>query len=228
VTGPSGRERGADEGRLEREVKLEADPDLVLPDLDALVAGASVRRRQPIELDAIYFDSADLRLLDHGVSVRRRTGDGTRWTVKVPITPSGADSPGASGAVAREEHDVVDDASDPPTEVRRLVARWLGDAALVPVARLVSTRARLDVRATASDQVVAEVDDDLVVVLADDREVGRFREIEIELAPGLSDATATAAAGVVDAVADELVAAGARRGDPRPKVDRALAMIRRA
>jgi inorganic triphosphatase YgiF len=224
VTGPSGRERGAGEGRLEREVKLEADPGLELPDLDALVAGASVEPREPVELDATYYDGADLRLVHQGISVRRRTGEGTRWTVKLPAADEGT---AAASSVARHEHDVMDDATDPPAEVLRLVAPWLGDTELVAVARLVSTRARLDVRADESDRVVAEVDDDLVVVLAEDREVGRFREIEIELADGLTVAEATSATAVVDAVADELVAAGARRGDPRSKIDRALAMIGR-
>ena len=224
MTGPSGRERGADGGRVEYEVKLEVDPDLEVPDLDALGVGASAEPREPVELDATYFDAADLRLVGQGVSGRRRTGEGTRWTVKVPAFDAAS---GARGAVAREEHDVVDEATAPPSDVRGLVAPWLGDAELVPVARLVSARARIGLRAAEPDQVVAELDDDLVVVFAGDREVGRFREIEIELAHGLSDAAAEAAVTLVDAVADQLVAVGARRGDPRSKIDRALAMIGR-
>ena len=232
----------SDPGHVEREVKLDADPDLVLPDLAASVPEASVRRRGAVDLDATYYDAADLRLLDRGITVRRRTGEGTHWTVKVPedLSPggvlSGGVSPGAptadaptadTPALARRETDVVDEATEPPDLVRHLVDPWLAGADLVAVARLVSARDRLDVRPAGSDLVVAEVDDDLVVVFADGHEVGRFREIEIELADGLSAADAATATRLVDAVTDELVAAGARRGAMRPKVDRALAMIGR-
>ncbi len=210
------------QGHVEQEVKLDADPDLVLPDLATVVPGATVHRRDPVELDATYFDADDLRLMADGVTVRRRTGDGTRWTVKVA-----AGEPGAVGAMARREIDVMDEAAEPPAEVRRLVAQWLGDADLVAVARLVSSRSRLDLRSAELDRVVAEVDDDVVVVLDGGREVGRFREIEIELASGLSESEEVAAATVVDAVATSLVAAGARRESMRPKVDRALAMLGR-
>jgi inorganic triphosphatase YgiF len=209
-------------GHVEREIKLDADPDLVLPDLATVVPGVSVRRRDPVELDAIYFDADDLRLMDDGVTVRRRTGEGTRWTVKVA-----AEASGAAGAMARREIDVMDESVEPPAEVRRLVDRWLGDAPLMPVARLVSSRSPLDLRSVDLDRVVAEVDDDMVVVLDGVREVGRFREIEIELARGLSDAEKVDAATVVDAVAASLVAAGARRDTMRPKVDRALTMLGR-
>jgi inorganic triphosphatase YgiF len=205
-----------DQGHVEREVKLDADPDLVLPDFATVVPGATVHRRDPVELDATYFDADDLRLMAGGVTVRRRTGEGTRWTVKVA-----ADEPGAAGAMARREIDVMDESAAPPAEVRRLVDGWLGGAELVAVARLVSSRSRLDLRSADLDRVVAEVDDDLVVVIDGDREVGRFREIEIELAKGLSESEVAEATGLVDAVTARLVDAGARRETMRPKVDRA-------
>jgi inorganic triphosphatase YgiF len=210
-----------DEGHVEREVKLDAHPDLVLPDLAAEIPGTSVRRRDPVELDATYYDTADLRLLAEGVTVRRRTGEGTRWTVKIPAQETD------SGALARREVDVMDESIEPPDDVRRLVATWLGGDDLVAVARLLSSRARLSLCPAGSDRAVAEVDDDLVVVLDGAREVGRFREIEIELADGLTGSDEAEAEAVVEAVAARLVAAGARRDAMRPKVDRALAMIGR-
>ena len=36
------------------------------------------------DLDATYYDRVDTHLLDQGITVRRRTGEGTRWTVKLP------------------------------------------------------------------------------------------------------------------------------------------------
>jgi len=208
-------------GHVEREVKLDADPDLVLPDLTADRPEVTVSGREPQELDATYYDAADLRLLADGVTVRRRSGEGTRWTVKVPAAGSGP------GTMNRIEHDVFDEATEPPAEVRALVAGWLGDAPLVAVARLLSSRARLELRTVAAGRVLAEVDDDLVVVRDGDREAGRFREIEIELAHDLSEADEAEATSLVDAVVASLVAAGARRDRMRPKVDRALDLIGR-
>ncbi len=216
-------------GRVEREVKLDADPDLVLPELDGVAPGISARPMAAVELDATYFDAPDHRLLAQGITVRRRTGEGTRWTVKLPAaerpTPDG---PTIVGSLSRREVDIVDTATEPPAGVTDLVDPWLDGVALVAVARLVSSRRRVELCATERDDVVvvAELDDDLVVVHDDDGEVGRFREIEVELAHGRDASTAGATDdAVVDAVIARLVGAGARRGGSQPKVERALALL---
>ena len=63
--------------------------------------------------------------------------------------------------------------------------------------------------------MVAEVVDDEVSVLEGRRIVDRFREIEVELA---DDAADPAMAPIVDLLID----AGARIGEPLPKIVRAL------
>ena len=65
---------------LERELKLNVPADFRLPDLSCgdLDAIAGARRY----LDAVYFDTADLRLARWGCSLRHRTDEG--WTVKLP------------------------------------------------------------------------------------------------------------------------------------------------
>jgi hypothetical protein len=214
---------GVDRDHIEREVKLDADPDLVLPDLDGVSPGVSARHLSPVQLDATYFDAVDLRLMANGITVRRRTGEGTRWTVKLP-----AGEPGDDGALARREVDVVDAALVPPSLVLDMVGPWLAEAPLVAVARLVSSRRRVELRVTEpAEAVVAELDDDLVVVHDDAGEVGRFREIEVEMAPVPPGADADALDATVDAVVARLVRAGARHGGSRPKVERALALIAR-
>lgn len=72
---------------MERETKLDAAPDLSLPDLDDLVHRSHTRPDQ--EPWATYFDSDDLRLWNRGVTLRYRSGEdngsgcGT-WTLKLP------------------------------------------------------------------------------------------------------------------------------------------------
>jgi hypothetical protein len=75
---------------LEIELKLEADPSFVLPDLAGLPGVTSVEDAQLQELEAVYLDSADLRLARHGTTFRRRTG-GTDagWHLKLPAAKQG-------------------------------------------------------------------------------------------------------------------------------------------
>ena len=235
-------------GHLEREVKLDADPDLELPDLNGAVPGLVAMARPTLDLDATYFDAGDGRLLEAGVTLRRRTGEGTRWTVKLPShRPAPAAGSGgaaessaaaAAAAVHRREIDVHDIGLAVPAEVAELVAPWLGKADLVAVARLVSHRRRqaLGVDPTGAG-ALAELDDDLVVVhvVGDgsearaeagpvpDAPVGRFREIEVEQA----DADQADAGPVVAAVVARLLAAGARPAPTTSKLARALELAAR-
>jgi inorganic triphosphatase YgiF len=213
-------------GHVEREVKLDADPELALPDLHGATAGLVPIELAPRRLDATYFDADDLRLLDRGITVRRRTGEGTRWTVKrSEPSGAGADPDRLSATLDRREIDIVDPSWRPPDGVLELIGAELDRATLLPVARLVSERRRVELR-DASHAALAEVDDDVVAVHrdGDGAEVARFREIEIELADGIDDRRA---AELLDAVVARLVSAGARRKPPQSKVDRALGLLGR-
>jgi len=201
-------------GTVEREVKLDVDGGFLVPALE----GASPL--EPRRLDAVYHDTVDLRLLDQGITVRRRSGEGTRWTVKFPTAEMAH-----AGGLARREVDVMSDDVEPPPPVHELVAPYLEGAALAPVARLVSVRERLALLA-ADGSMLAEVDDDRVsaraMVASDDRRSSgaevSFREIEVEF-----DADAPAA--MIEAVVERFREAGARASDGVPKVERALAML---
>ena len=199
---------------VEREVKLDVDSRFEVPSLE----GAS-----PLEarrLDAVYHDTLDLQLLDQGITVRRRSGEGTRWTVKFPSAEVAA-----AGGLARREVDVDSDAIEPPTSVNELVAPFLEGGALAPVARLVSVRERLALVAP-DGSTLAEVDDDRVSARAmgasDDRRSSgaevSFREIEVEFGPDAS-------AELIDVVVGRFRAAGARSSDGTPKVERALTLL---
>jgi inorganic triphosphatase YgiF len=58
----------------EREAKFEGCGPFDPQSLRRLPAVAQVREASPEELDAVYYDTADLRLLAHGVTLRRRNG----------------------------------------------------------------------------------------------------------------------------------------------------------
>jgi CHAD domain-containing protein len=195
---PSGREQ---------EVKLGAWGGFVLPDLDGVVDGVTSSRLSVRHLDAVYYDTADLRLARWGVSLRHRTGDADGWTVKLP------EGEGGPVMVRRE---VTFDAppDNPPPPAVALVRGYSRGAGLTPVARLKTRRSGVELL-DAEGHRVAEVVDDEVSVYQGRRLAARFREVEVELG-------ADAPPGLLAAVVACLRAAGAGEAEPVPKVVRAL------
>ncbi len=193
---------------LERETKLAAWVGFALPDLGGVADGVVARPLEPLELDATYWDTADLRLARWGVTVRHRSGEGSpRWTVKLPAGEG-------THCLVRAEHDVAGSPDAPPSPVLGLVRAISRTASLVPVARLRTHRGRV-VLVGPAGEVLAEIDDDEVSVLDGERVAARFREVEVELAPDNLD-------GLDVAVIDRLRAAGAGDPDPTPKLVRSL------
>ncbi|WP_158079323.1 CYTH domain-containing protein [Actinomadura sp. CNU-125] len=75
---------------LEIEQKYDAEAGFVLPPLDDLPGVSAAAAPRVHELHATYFDTADLRLAAHGITLRRRRGgDDSGWHLKVPAGPDG-------------------------------------------------------------------------------------------------------------------------------------------
>jgi inorganic triphosphatase YgiF len=190
---------------LEREAKYVVDPDFEMPDLSAPGDGLRGHEIDTERFVSTYHDTADLRLVRWGGSLRMRTGQG--WTVKLPHAADGV-------VLARREVVFEGSAGGPPPEAIDLVRGIVRGARLEPVARLETVRRRICLAAGEDARPVAEVVDDAVSVLDGRRVVDRFREIEVEFVDDVGPA----------AVAPVLVsiAAGAQRGEPMSKVARAL------
>ena len=78
---------------IEREIKLTADVELVLPVL-ADLPGITMGPVSKVRLDAVYYDTPALAMARWGVTLRARTGEpGPVWTLKV-AAPN--DGPGLS------------------------------------------------------------------------------------------------------------------------------------
>ena len=210
---------GADEF-IETERKYDAAAGFALPDLAGLGGVAAVTGPQTYRLRAIYFDTADFRLLAAKVTLRRRTG-GTDagWHLKLP----------AGGDSRREVHAPLGrGASRVPGRLAELVAGWTGGQPLRPIARLATTR-RVRRLARRDGEVLAEVADDLVVGslpagaaagpggpgMPEWREASRWREIEIELVAGSRQ--------LLDSAGEALRRAGAAPSAAASKLSRLLA-----
>lgn len=159
------------------------------------------------ELDAMYFDTDDLRLATAGVTLRRRTGgsdDG--WHLKVPGDGEG-----------RVEHGLPLDAGTdaPPDAFVQQVASLTGGAGLRPICRVRTTRRER--RIDGATGPVASVCDDTVTTtnLLDPRLDQDWHELEVELA---GDGTPA----FLDAVTDHLAGLGIQQVSIASKLRTAL------
>jgi CHAD domain-containing protein len=156
----------------------------------------------PRRLRATYHDTADHRLARRGVALRRRSEDGRDvWQLQLP----------AVADLAPLEWE-ADDSAVPP-EAAALVRAYVRGRPLRPVADLHILRR--SVRVTADGAPAAEIVHDSVDVLDGSRVVRSFAEVGVErIGAGGAD--------VVARLERQLRAAGARRGDHRPAIGRAL------
>ncbi|MFJ8232272.1 CHAD domain-containing protein [Streptomyces sp. NPDC094448] len=190
--------------KREIERKYEATPETTLPDLTRVTGVAGVVDQGTTELDAVYYDTSDLRLAAASITLRRRTGgDDAGWHLKLPVAPGVRDEIRAplSGAV--------------PRTLKALVRARTRDSALEPVVRLRSAR-DLHHLVDGDGALLAEVSRDAVhAERLDDGRTAAWDEIEVELADDADPA-------LLDKVGKKLRKAGIRGADAPSKLARAL------
>jgi CHAD domain-containing protein len=197
------------EATIEREVKLGVWPGFELPDLVGSFNGVTVSGPAEWRLEAVYFDTPDLRLLRRGVTVRSRRGEDPVevWTAKLP------EEVPALG-LSRREISVPGGPESMPTLLEDLVRGWAFGAPLTPVARLRTLRHRTTLRRPNGSEV-AVIDDDEVSIVQRSRVAARFRELELELVDGAPEK-------LLDDLTRRMRSAGAQKVDQMPKLVRAL------
>ena len=191
----------------ETETKYEAGPDTALPRLDALPGVRATRGPDLQQLEADYYDTADLRLLRAGSTLRRRQGGhDAGWHLKLP-----------AGGGSREEIRLpLGRANRVPAELARLVQACTRGEQLVPVASITTSRQAITLLG-ADDAPLAEVADDQVHATATGgRREGpvQWREVEVELIGGDRD--------LLDAADKLLRKAGLQRSGRTAKLERVL------
>jgi CHAD domain-containing protein len=161
---------------METERKYEADVDAVLPDLSGLPEVASESGLEEIQLEAEYYDTADLRLLGAGITLRRRRGGSDEgWHLKLPAGPD----------TRQELHRPLGRSRVVPAEFARLVRVYARTAPLGPVARIATVRRQRVLQDEAGNSL-AEVADDTVSAqsMGEVTTLSQWREIEVELTGG--------------------------------------------
>jgi CYTH domain len=174
---------------LETEQKYDAAADFIMPELSGLGGRTKATGRHRYYLSATYYDTDQLDLIKNRITLRRRVGEGDHGT--------------------------------PPAQLAAQVQDVTAGRPLHPIAILDTERTVVTLTGQAGDPL-AEVADDLVTATRLDEpraEPMRWREIEVEAAEGLEEATA---AGVLEATGQALREAGARRSTSSSKLARVL------
>jgi inorganic triphosphatase YgiF len=199
---------------LETEQKYDADADFVLPKLGSLpdLGGKRLADPKRIYLSATYYDTEDLALIQHKVTLRRRVGGGDEgWHLKLPVrkdtrqelhVPLGE---GTSGSVPARLADQVKDIT--------------AGQPLHPVAILDTERTVVTLPGPSGAPLV-EVADDLVTAIRlgePDSGPMTWREIEVE---ALSQDSGAAA--MLESVGTVLREAGARPSASGSKLARVM------
>ena len=199
---------------LETEQKYDADTDFVLPRLGSLPDLGGRRAADPkrIYLSATYFDTEDLVLIQHKITLRRRVGgDDEGWHLKLPVRKD----------TRQELHVPLDEGADGsvPARLADQVKDITAGRPMRPVAILDTERTVVTLPGPSGDPLV-EVADDLVTAIrlgAGDTEPMKWREIEVEaLSPG------SGAAAMLESVGKVLREAGARPSASGSKLARVL------
>lgn len=189
----------------ELEVKLLVDPGVELPPTEELLAGCGSWTVEEIDQQAVYFDTADLRLTRSGVSLRYRSDDG--WTVKLPEARDDA-------TFLRQEYGFVGEFGDPPRAAVEFVRAWVRTEPLGEVCTISTRRRKISVFDDHGNPA-CEIDDDDVTASVPGGAPQQFREIEVETHEGGDPQLAPT-------LVERLRKAGAGTGDSLPKVARAL------
>ncbi|MFD0518194.1 CYTH domain-containing protein [Paractinoplanes durhamensis] len=188
----------------ETERKYDVPDGFVLPSLAGTAGIRDTTGAQTHELDATYFDTDDLTLMQNRRTLRRRTGgEDAGWHLKTP---------GSGNSRTEHRLPLNGDKKKVPAELRGQVRAIIRRKGLKPVARLRTHRVETPLR-DAKGRTLALVAQDQVTAESDGVEQ-RWQEIEVELVDG--------DAALLDAVERLLLAAGATPAAGPSKVSRAL------
>jgi inorganic triphosphatase YgiF len=199
--------------QIEIERKYDVDAGTEAPRLIGVGAVAAESAPEVIELTAVYFDTAALDLARNSTALRRREGGADAgWHIKL--------------AAAEGRTELLwppTDSTTVPNEVIEPVADLVGDAALVPLARVTNTRTTT-ILLDAAGFAVAELCDDQV--RSENLRAGgvrAWREWEVELLGGAPD-TREEREALLDEVEQRLIETGARPSTSSSKLARALGL----
>jgi CHAD domain-containing protein len=212
----------------ETERKFDVPDDFALPSLVGTAGISSTDGAETHDLDAVYFDTDELILMQNRCTLRRRTGGGdagwhlktpgdgsTRTEHRLPLNGKAGNGKAGNGKAGNGKAGKV------PAELKGQVRALIRRRELKPVARLRTHRVEIPLR-DATGRTLALLAQDRVTAESGGAEQ-IWQEVEVELVEG--------DASVLDAIESRLREAGATPAGGPSKVARAfnarLAKLRR-
>jgi CHAD domain-containing protein len=163
----------------ETERKFDATEHDVLPILSGLSEVGGQLGPEEQVLEAVYYDTADLRLAAAGVTLRRRSGgEDAGWHLKLPRGGSRDELRVPLGRSTQERSTQT----APPAELAALTRGYARGAILEPVAQMTTQRRSWRLTGGGGKSVAEVVDDHVVAsTLGPDPVATSWREVEVEL-----------------------------------------------
>ena len=199
---------------LETEQKYDAEADFVVPKLGSLRGPKSLRTadKKRFYMSATYFDTEDLDLNRHKITLRRRVGgDDEGWHLKLPVRKD----------TRQELHAPLDegDTGSVPARLAAQVEDITAGQRLRPIAILDTERTVWTLTSATGDALVEVADDQVTAVKLSETDSTplTWREVEVEVKS--SDPEAAELLGTVGKVLRE---AGARPSASGSKLARLL------
>jgi CHAD domain-containing protein len=202
----------AHHSQSEIERKYDVTEGAQVPDLRTVDGIASVETREPVDLEAVYYDTETLDLAVRRIVVRRRTGgDDAGWHIKKPAAEGRTELHWPLG----------DDTGTVPDAILEPVRAWVRDRDLTPLARISTRRTALHLLDADGTGVVEIADDEVTAI--DTRNGGErsWREWEVELLDGAPD-TEEGRTALLDQIEALIAKAGAHPSSSVAKIARAL------
>jgi inorganic triphosphatase YgiF len=191
---------------VETERKYEVDLGFVLPDLSGVADGVTATAPEVELLAANYYDTADLRLANAKITLRRRTGGhDAGWHLKLPVS-----------AGTRRELQVPLEEGDTivPSQLTSLVSEWIRGEPLQVVAVLETHRTVRRLIGADGENLAEVADDEVTGRVPGRQEPAAWRELEVELVTGGPE--------ILAAAGSRLTSAGARPSSSASKLSRLL------
>lgn len=196
----------------EIERKYDVEEGARIPDLSTIDGIASVDVHEPVDLEAVYYDTDAMDLSVRRIVVRRRTGGkDAGWHIKKP----------AAEGRSELHWPVGDDTGTVPDEILESVRAWVRGRELTPLARISTRRTAIHLVDADGNGVVEIADDE--VTATDVRRGGErsWREWEVELLDAAPD-TEEGRTRLLDEIETVIAEAGAHPSPSVAKIARAL------
>ncbi|WP_411721451.1 CHAD domain-containing protein [Mycetocola sp.] len=196
----------------EIERKYDVEEGANVPDLSAVDGIASVETREPVDLEAVYYDTDTVDLAVRRIVVRRRTGGGDAgWHIKKPAAEGRTELHWPLG----------DDTGTVPDAILEPIRAWVRDRELTPLARISTRRTAIHLLDADGTGVVEIADDEVTAIDARHGGERSWREWEVELLDGAPD-TEDGRTALLDQIEGLIAEAGAHPSSSVAKIARAL------